>query len=121
MRAKQIKPRRESVTVSLPTHFDAEKVFDEKIRPLMEQIQACAVEHGLPFVLAVGYGHDPFAGFATASSACTVAGRTGVELYVATKLLSNPAFAEMLLELLARADPSVFHSMGETPAPQRLM
>lgn len=121
MRAKPINPRREAISISLPSHFDAEKIFEDEIRPLMEMIQARAVSHGLPFVLAVGYGHDPEAGFATASSACTVAGRTGVELYIATKLLSNPAFADMLLDLLAGVDPALLRTVTEMAPPQRLM
>ncbi len=116
MRANQIK--RPRAAPAQPRHFDEEIVFDRDIQPLLEQIRAKALAHGMPFVLAVGYGHTPDAGFATASTVCTVDGRTGAELYVAAKILSNPAFAHLVMELLAKAGPATDDALSE-PAPSR--
>ncbi len=122
MRANQIKREQAVPRSGEPGHFDEEKVFDSDIQPLLEQIRATALAHSMPFVLAVGYGNTPNAGYATASTVCTVDGRTGAELYVAAKILSNPSFAHLVMELLAKAGPATADALREpAPSKERLM
>ncbi len=121
MTAKHLNRRSASMSVKLPAYFDEEMAFEQEIRPLIEQIQAIAIARGMPFALAVGYGRELQTGYATGSSVCTVEGRTGAELFVAAKMLSKPAFAELVLELLAQAGDAVARSLGESTPPPRLM
>ncbi len=121
MRATHLKRKTNNTTINVPAYFDEELVFEQQIRPLMEQIQAIAVAHGMPFALAVGYGRSPDSGYATGSAVCTVEGRTGAELYVAAKMLSKAAFAELVMELLGSAGDAVSRSLGDAVPAQRVM
>jgi hypothetical protein len=121
MHAKHVKRKSSNTTINAPAYFNEELVFEREIRPLMEQIQAIAIAHGMPFAMAVGYGRDPDTGYATGSTVCTVEGRTGAELYIAAKMLSKAAFAELVLELLGNAGDVVALSLGDTAPAQRVM
>ncbi len=104
------------VLIGADQYFDAEKVYDEEIKPLMDQIKAIAAAHGIPFVMAFNYAKHPDLGFMTGAITCNAGPRTSPPLNAAALMLRDPEFGNFVVGLLDAVSEAADDAVRQSPA-----